>query len=314
MFDDSVMDLLVTETNRYAKQNPPGDRYRWYDTSDNELKLFLGMIIAMGIHRLPQLEDYWCSDPLLGVPGIVSGMPIDRFKVLLQCMNRDDPDYDRLHKIRPLISMARENFMKEYQLHREISIDEAMVVLKGRVSIKQYMPLKPTKRGYKIWCLCDAHNGYLWNFQVYTGAGSKDGKGLGDTVVKTLSAPLAGDGHFIFCDNFFSSVTLAKDLLEKDTYICGTTRSNRKKFPSVLKSPKLKRGESFINTIYCPNDSTEVKRRNKDGSQSDIPCPASVTVSWEESICQMQREKYTHVPDAQRSGGIDCFSSLLTLA
>ena len=123
MFDDNVMDLLVTETNRYAKQNPPGDRYRWYDTSDNELKLFLGMIIAMGIHRLPQLEDYWCSDPLLGVPRIVSGMPIDWFTVLLQCIhandnttmkNRDDPDYDRLHKIRPLISMARENFMKEY--------------------------------------------------------------------------------------------------------------------------------------------------------------------------------------------------------
>ena len=33
MFDDNVMDLLVTETNRYAKQNPPGNRYRWYDTS-----------------------------------------------------------------------------------------------------------------------------------------------------------------------------------------------------------------------------------------------------------------------------------------
>ena len=28
----------------------------------------------------------------------------------------------------------------------------------------------------------------------------------------------------------------------------------------------------------------------------------------------MQREKFTHVPDAQRSGGIDCFTSLLTLA
>ena len=47
MFDDNVMDLLVTETNRYAKQNSPGDRYRWYDTSDNELKLFLG--IRMGL-------------------------------------------------------------------------------------------------------------------------------------------------------------------------------------------------------------------------------------------------------------------------
>ena len=65
--------------------------------------------------------------------------------------------------------------MREYQLHREVAIDEAMVAFKGRSSIKQYMPMKPVKRGYKIWCLCDSHNGYLWNFEVYTGA-SKDGK------------------------------------------------------------------------------------------------------------------------------------------
>ena len=32
----------------------------------------------------------------------------------------------------------------------------------------------------------------------------------------------------------------------------------------------------FINIIYCPNDSAEVKGRNKDGSQSDIPYPPSV--------------------------------------
>ena len=48
------------------------------------------MIIAMGVHRLPQLEDYWSSDILLGVPGIVDGMPIDRFKVLLQCLHLND--------------------------------------------------------------------------------------------------------------------------------------------------------------------------------------------------------------------------------
>ena len=30
-----------------------------------------------------QLEDYWSSDPLLGVPGTVHGMPIDRFKFIL---------------------------------------------------------------------------------------------------------------------------------------------------------------------------------------------------------------------------------------
>lgn len=71
LFDNNVLSLIVQETNQYASQNPPGTRYCWFDTCDAEMKSFLGIIIAMGIHRLPQLEDYWADDPLLGVPGIV---------------------------------------------------------------------------------------------------------------------------------------------------------------------------------------------------------------------------------------------------
>ena len=67
---------------------------------------------------------------------------------------------------------------------------------KGRSSLKQYMPLKPTKRGYKVWCLCDSHNGYLYNFDVYAGAsGSRvDGDWLGVSVVKKFIDPLMGHG------------------------------------------------------------------------------------------------------------------------
>ena len=120
------------------------------------MKLFVGMIIAMGLHQVLQLEDYWTSDSLLAVPGIVKGMPIDRYKVLLQCLHvndyttvksRNDPNYDRLHKSRPLLNMSRDNFMYEYNILREVGVDEAMVGFKGRSSLKQYMPLKPTKRG-----------------------------------------------------------------------------------------------------------------------------------------------------------------------
>ena len=159
LFDDSIFDLVVAETNLYASQNHPGDRYKWYDTHAKEMKLFVGMIIAMEIHQVPQLEDYWTSESLLPVSGIVKGMPIDRFKVLLQCLHvndnttaksRNDPNYDHLHRIRPLLNMSRDNFMHEYNIHREVSVDEAMVVFKGRSSLKQYMLLKPTKRGYKV--------------------------------------------------------------------------------------------------------------------------------------------------------------------
>jgi hypothetical protein len=45
-----------------------------------------------------------------------------------------------------------------------------MIPFKGPSSIKQYLPLKPVKRGFKVWAMADALNGYLYDFNVYTGA------------------------------------------------------------------------------------------------------------------------------------------------
>ena len=43
-----------------------------------------------------------------------------------------------------------------YNPHKDVSIDEAMIPFKGRSSMKQYMPKKPVKRGFKICMRADA--------------------------------------------------------------------------------------------------------------------------------------------------------------
>ena len=54
--------------------------------------------------------SYWSSDNLVGVPGIVDRRPVNQFKLLLGCFHlndnlavkpREDPAYDKLHKVRP---------------------------------------------------------------------------------------------------------------------------------------------------------------------------------------------------------------------
>ena len=50
-----------------------------------------------------------------------------------------------------------------------------------------------------------------------------------------LSGHLKHKNHFIYCDNFFTSPSLFKELLEKGTYACGTVWQNSKGFPSDLK-------------------------------------------------------------------------------
>ena len=125
---------------------------------------------------------------------------------------------------------------EEYWPCQNLSVDEAMVAFKGQLSMKQYVPLKPIKRGIKVWECADSLNGYVCNLQVYPGRqdGGNAEHGLGYHVVQVLSEPFIGKHHHIFCDNFFTSIKLACDLLRDDTYICGTIRSNRRGFPNSL--------------------------------------------------------------------------------
>lgn len=48
-----------------------------------------------------------------------------------------------------------------------MAIDEAMIKWTGRLSVKKYLPPKPTKRGIKIWMRCDSVNAFLIDFEIY---------------------------------------------------------------------------------------------------------------------------------------------------
>ena len=68
--------------------------------------------------------------------------------------------------------MLTAQFEETYNYGREVSIDEAMVPLKGRCSMKQYLPMKPVKRGFKVWVLADGKTGYISMLNFYTGKSS----------------------------------------------------------------------------------------------------------------------------------------------
>ena len=108
--------------------------------------------------------------------------------------------------------------------------------------MKQYLPLKPTKRGFKVWVRADAVTGFFCDFNVYVGKPS-DGEstevGLRGRVVKQLCTPLQQGNYQVFCDNFFSTCSLFDDLLQQKIYACGTTRLDRRGFPETLKHVTL---------------------------------------------------------------------------
>ena len=82
-FYDQVWNLIETETNRYASsctETNPSSR-AWVDTEVEELKAFVGLLILMGIVKLPRLEMYWSTNfPLIKTPGVSNIMPLKGFE------------------------------------------------------------------------------------------------------------------------------------------------------------------------------------------------------------------------------------------
>ena len=313
LFDEDLFQHIVDQTNLYASQMPTrSPRYGWYDTTVPEMKAFIGVLLLMGIHQLPCLADYWSTHNYLGVPSIAAVFPANRFNHLLASIHFNDnsaakpcghPGYDKLYKVRPIIDSILQKCLMLYKPHRENSIDEAMVGFKGRSSLKQYIPSKPTKRGFKVWVRCDSRNGFTCCFQVYTGkVGDTAEKNVGARVVKDVSNDVLDKGYHLYFDNYFSSPSLLSDLLERDTYCIGTVRVNRKHFPQFGKRnvKNLERGQSlsrevlgdkvhcfvwkdkkpvaFVNTICDVRDFAAVRRKQSDGSIIVVECPSAVVL------------------------------------
>ena len=55
----------------------------WFNTTPDEMSVFLSMIIIMGLMPKPELKSYWTRDPVLETPFFPNTMPRDRFAELL---------------------------------------------------------------------------------------------------------------------------------------------------------------------------------------------------------------------------------------
>ena len=109
----------------------------------------------------------------------VGWVPVDRsdircfLKVLMLSGNLDPAD--KCSKVRPLMNMIQEKCKKFAIMTKNVNVDESMIPYYGKLGqkLKQWMPLKPIRCGYKVWCL-NLWGRYLYNFEVYQGKGSKN--------------------------------------------------------------------------------------------------------------------------------------------
>ena len=288
---------LMEEFAHHTNDAAPHD---WRHTTAQELYAFIGVHIYMGIDRLPSTEMYWNEN--YRHEFIVALFSRDRFKELLRYFRIvpapvADAARNPIPHVRALAEKLNHSFAAHYIPTEHLALDEAMCAWKGRSPIKQYIPSKPHKWGYKIYCL--ASETYLLHFEVYEGK-EEDPSESGatyDTVVRMIQ-PYQNQQLILFTDNWFTSPALLNALQERGIRLCGSVRSNRKGLPKI--DPKaiksLRQGEwiqrqqgemtfavwkdqKLMKLLYnheSPLSVASLQRWSDSGERISIRCPKAI--------------------------------------
>ena len=127
---------------------------------------------------------------------------------------------------------------------QHLSVDESLVLFKGRVKFRQYIKTKRARFGIKLYELTTS-DGITLDFLVYSGKGMfyddnhHNEMPSTERIPSVLMGPYLGKGHILFTDNYYASPTLASFFLANKTHLCGTVRNNRKHYPKDLSSSNL---------------------------------------------------------------------------
>ena len=326
---DEFLNKIARWTNRWFEVKKAAEPTKHQTpftpiTDVRELKAYFALLLAMNRDViLPRYENYFRQDErkwLFLVPGFNCVLTQQRFQQLNRYVffaNPDDLDLDsldrvakddKLIKVRPFLEELQKAFKANFKCGKAISIHECMIPYKGKLSFKQRMIAKPIHWGIKLYELCDSETAYLSRFEVYLGKG-REGQEVSDigkagAVVARLTQDFGGQGYHLYIDNWYNSVALCMYLQERDMFVCGTVRANRKGYPKELNELKASkmgpRGSReirsysgiaalawkdnklvhFLSTIHSPDQMSTIQRnqRLRTGGYQLVDVPAHVII------------------------------------
>ena len=97
-FTQEVVELLITETKRFASQffakngDKVDDSYsgQWTDVNITEMKTFIALIFLMGVVYELSIPLYWSTDKLFHTPIFQKAMTHNRFQLTLKFLHFSD--------------------------------------------------------------------------------------------------------------------------------------------------------------------------------------------------------------------------------
>lgn len=156
------------ELRKLSKQNT--QQREWHNTNEWEIGVFLGIILLMSLDHSPRIEDYWKNN--LDKPiytAIQRAMSIIRFQQIKRFFKMSDPRNDAdstgpdwWKKLEPFASDFQKASLQYYLPGSHVSIDEQLVLFKGRSRHTMQLHVKEASQGFKLYTLCEGN--YLLAF------------------------------------------------------------------------------------------------------------------------------------------------------
>ena len=207
----------------------------------------------MGLPGMPSYCAYCSRSRLYKNDMFSSVMPREKFQSIMRFLHFGDepqePD-DHLAKVIFLINQVNNTMPEIYTPHKELSLDESMMLWRSWLVFRQYIKIKRHKYGVKFFELC-TDDGLVLKIQIYFGTKFTDTESLGQTgsiVLHHMETHL-NKGYRLFIDNWYNSVSLTEYMSKRNTYIAGTLRADRKRNPSQVVGKKLGKGEMIFMSL-----------------------------------------------------------------
>uniref|UniRef100_A0AAV2MH86 PiggyBac transposable element-derived protein domain-containing protein n=1 Tax=Knipowitschia caucasica TaxID=637954 RepID=A0AAV2MH86_KNICA len=250
-----IRDCTVAEARRSGIQ---------WDLSIPELKAFIALLYVRGsFNKNLEMESLWSDE--WGLPFSRSTMPRRRYRQIMRFLRFDRREERQARlasdKFALITDVWRDfvtNSIRCYRPGENVTVDEQLYPTKARCRFTQYMANKPDKFGIKFWMAADVDSKYFLNGIPYLGrdAARPAGQRLGERVVLNLMEPFMDKGRNVTTDNFFTSLSLAKCLLARNTSLVGTMNAARRELPpsakqrAELHSTKVLKHERATLTLY----------------------------------------------------------------
>ena len=147
---------MLYANNKFSKSKAKKQKKRiWKNINICDLKVFIDIVIAMGIIHKNVIEDYWNDDnTIFCTTGISDIMPYSKFSYIYKYIyftNKANPT--KYEKIQILYDEIIINSQNIYIPEKALSLDECIIKYTGRCNFKVFIPQKPIRKDLKIYML-----------------------------------------------------------------------------------------------------------------------------------------------------------------